>query len=136
MGAQYHADQRVGAQVGCSILQGFQKAGSNFLDLGTPLPAQLPEELRKVLETQEVSGVLKFRPLLRTGISTKRVISVSGGAFPSLLMTYRCCGGSKSFGPWAASFRVTRCSPFLEYSEQNRCQSRGLQTRSSCSKEC
>jgi hypothetical protein len=32
-----------------SILQGFQKAGSSFLDLGTPLPACLPEELRKAL---------------------------------------------------------------------------------------
>lgn len=41
--------RRTGAQGSCSTLQGLQKAGSNFLDLGTPLPAGLPEDLRSIM---------------------------------------------------------------------------------------
>jgi hypothetical protein len=37
-----------------SILQGFQRVGSNFLPLGTPLPARLLEELRKGLINQAI----------------------------------------------------------------------------------
>jgi hypothetical protein len=49
-------------------------------------------------------------------------------------MTYGVCEGSKSFGREAASSWATRDSLFLKRPEQNRYRSRGLQTRSSCSK--
>lgn len=39
----------------------------------------------------------------------------------SFIMTYGRCEGSKSFGPYAVSFRATRASPLLKRSEQSRC---------------
>jgi hypothetical protein len=61
-----------------SILQGLQGVGSNFLPLGTPLPERLSEAHRKALQTQEISGIRKFRPLLRPEIH-KFGIAISDG---------------------------------------------------------
>ena len=48
-GTWHEAREAVGVRGIRSIPQGFQRAGSNFLPLGTPLPERLSEAHRKAL---------------------------------------------------------------------------------------
>jgi hypothetical protein len=80
----------------------------------------------------------KFQGFENSGAATagnsQGSVALSGGDFRSPLLTYVICGGSKPFGPHAASFWAPRDSPFLKRSEQSRCPKQDPRTCTSCSK--